>query len=263
MANSPTAGSPLSATVRNARVKVAYLVCMTPRTGSGFLCDTLWETGLFGKPDEYFFDLCYHPEYAVDDDKRDIRRYTRKVLNLGTGPNGVFGAKIMWNHFKELVTTIDTTRQTGTTPDRSILEKFFPAAVKYIWLVRDNKLRQAISLYKRNATGVYSIRGKGEIQTSCAPPSSEQLDELIDWLECCDRQWRLFFDKNAIEPFRIRYESLPKQLTGTVYELTSFLNIDRPLSISVPGSNYQRLSDEVTEKWIEKYRSEKNTPVAS
>ena len=173
MANSPTAGSPLSATVRNARAKVAYLVCTTPRTGNGLLCDTLWETGLFGRPDEYFCDSGYHPEYAVDDDKRDIRRYIRKVLNLGTGPNGVFGAKIMWNHFNELVTAIDTTRQTGTTPDRSILVQCFPAATKYIWLVRNDKLRQAISLYKRKATGVFSIRGKREIQTSCAPPSSE------------------------------------------------------------------------------------------
>lgn len=29
------------------------IVCATPGTGSGLLCDALWNTGLAGRPDEY------------------------------------------------------------------------------------------------------------------------------------------------------------------------------------------------------------------
>jgi len=32
----------------------SLIVCATPRTASGLLCDALWNTGLAGRPEEYF-----------------------------------------------------------------------------------------------------------------------------------------------------------------------------------------------------------------
>lgn len=116
-------------------MKVSYLVCATPRSGSTLLCEALAETGVAGNPLEFFEAL---PETGVprrpldylaglDDevpfaliedapphdpppysDVRGVADYAEHLVavrRLGTTANGVLGAKLMWAHLSRPMTT--------------------------------------------------------------------------------------------------------------------------------------------------------------
>jgi trehalose 2-sulfotransferase len=101
----------------------SYLVCATPRSGSTLVCQALKETGVAGRPEEYFEALEHSgrprrpEEYfnGVDDpsilnqlQRRGVGeepmprsplwsrtaydRYLEWTMDQGTTPNGVFGA---------------------------------------------------------------------------------------------------------------------------------------------------------------------------
>ena len=104
----------------------SYLVCATPRSGSTLVCQTLIRTGVAGRPEEYFealrstgvprrpeeyfhgttdqsiLDHLGQQESAFNPQPRSplwsrtaYDRYIDWVLEAGTTPNGVFGAKLM------------------------------------------------------------------------------------------------------------------------------------------------------------------------
>jgi LPS sulfotransferase NodH len=108
---------------------LSYLVCATPRSGSTPLCHALDQTGVAGRPEEYFealrqsglprrpheyFDPLGHaniverlafrqmpdgsgrPNTLWHPDTYD--RYLQWALEKGITANGVFGAKLMWGY---------------------------------------------------------------------------------------------------------------------------------------------------------------------
>ena len=56
----------------------SYLVCATPRSGSTMVCKALWETGVAGRPEEYYEALLHSggprkpEEYFVGVDDQSI-----------------------------------------------------------------------------------------------------------------------------------------------------------------------------------------------
>src|SRR5262245_34453591 len=157
----------------------SYLICTTPRSGSTFLSQALASTGVAGRPEEYFQQLTATslprrpvdylegltegpvptPRGAPDGDHRvdpmfDPRRfadfgdYVSWVLGTATTGNGVFGAKIMSAYVDGLAAGLREAvgdGAPGTTPD--LLAAVFPR-LRYIFLVREDKVRQAVSLWR-------------------------------------------------------------------------------------------------------------------
>ncbi len=76
------------------------MICATPRSGSTLLCEALQDTGVAGKPDEYFGPM--HVPRWRDQWQVSAVDYVDQVLEHGSTANGVFGVKIMklyWQHF--------------------------------------------------------------------------------------------------------------------------------------------------------------------
>lgn len=234
-----------------AGTKRSYLVCTTPRSGSGYLCDTLWRTGYFGQPDEYFCDGGFHPDYRVPGGGGDGQRYADMVHRLATGRNGVMGVKIMWEHFRALLDS-RAEGNDGPQDDMEVADVLFPN-LRFVWLSRQNKLHQAASLYRRRKTGVIFQRGGKQRAVECPAPKPGELDELISWLEDIDGYWRKFFEVNGITPCVIHYEAVLKDIDLVISRLADYLDIDLPLDFSAPVSNYQRLFDDMTIDWIREY----------
>ncbi len=237
-------------------VKRSYLVCTTPRAGSGYLCDTMWRTGFLGQPDEYFCEDGYHRDYASVDDRADISAYMSKVARLATSPNGVTGIKIMWEHFRQLICVYQTACPASEPSDIATARSLFPRT-KYIWLTRENKLHQAISLYRRRATGLFYKRGGHVATAHCRKPSVDELDTLIDWLQSQDRGWQRFFQSHDISPLRVSYKEVLEDLDAVVSKIADHLRIRLPSHMALARSDYQRMSDDMTMSWIEAYERER------
>jgi LPS sulfotransferase NodH len=86
----------------------SYLVCASQRSGTTMLCRALADTGIAGLPEEYFLAVdereqprwpgWEHGPFGRAHQARDRDHYLQIVYNLGSTPNGIFAAKLMWNN---------------------------------------------------------------------------------------------------------------------------------------------------------------------
>ncbi|HWO46670.1 MAG TPA: Stf0 family sulfotransferase, partial [Solirubrobacterales bacterium] len=163
----------------------SYLVCATPRSGSTLVCHALEETGVAGRPEEYFEALRHSgrprrpEEYFLGVEDQSIRdhlgersvgsdppprsplwsraaydRYLEWAFETGTTPNGVFGAKLMWGYFGEFVSLLRNIPAYRDVPLAELLPTVFPE-LTFVRIVRANKVRQAVSLWKAVQTATW------------------------------------------------------------------------------------------------------------
>src|SRR5215211_6569199 len=193
----------------------SYLVCATPRSGSTLVCHALEETGVAGRPEEYFEALRHSgrprrpEEYFLGVEDQSIRdhlgersvgsdRYLEWAFETGTTENGVFGAKLMWGYFGEFVSLLRNIPAYRDVPLAELLPTVFPD-LTFVRIVRANKVRQAVSLWKAVQTATWredhagadvgSIEGNGAAYQSFIEEHRPQLrfhyravDHLLDQL---------------------------------------------------------------------------------
>ena len=212
----------------------SYLVCATPRSGSTLLCEALKSTGVAGCPEEYFEarartgrprtaagyfrepgapdmgdvlgdpeKLGPAPDYSTLDGITSYAEHLERSFRLGTSPNGVFGAKLMWGHLD------DFTRFAGRLPAfRGLaLEELLPAVFprpRYVWVTRRDKVRQAVSLWKAIQTEAW--RGTDEEAEHEPIYQEAALEHLVKMLADHDTHWDSFFVRTGIKPLVITYE---------------------------------------------------------
>jgi trehalose 2-sulfotransferase len=80
-----------------------YLLCCIERTGSNLLAEALAGTGIAGQPVEYFNPAGQQRPWmrGILGDSTLVDGFS-KILAAGTTPNGVFGVKVHWSHFRHL-----------------------------------------------------------------------------------------------------------------------------------------------------------------
>ncbi|MDQ2700318.1 MAG: Stf0 sulfotransferase family protein, partial [Actinomycetota bacterium] len=162
----------------------SYVVCATPRSGSTLVCQTLLRTGVAGRPEEYFEALRSTgaprrpAEYFHESSDRTILdhlgqqdnganpppsplwsrtaydRYLDWVFEAGTTPNGVFGAKLMWGYFEDFSSLLRNVPAYRDLPLSDLLPEVFPN-LTFVRVVRANKIRQAVSLWKAVQTATW------------------------------------------------------------------------------------------------------------
>jgi LPS sulfotransferase NodH len=150
----------------------SYLVCATPRSGSTLLCEAVKGTGVAGRPEEYFeaviatgrpprpedyLEGLYDPEalslvggaaapepppYSSLAGVASYAEHVERVKEWGRTPNGVFGAKLMWDHLGRLA---------RDRPPREALDELFDGP-RYVWVRRGDVVRQAVSLWRAMQT---------------------------------------------------------------------------------------------------------------
>lgn len=279
----------------------SYLVCATPRSGSTLVCHALEETGVAGRPEEYFEALRHSgrprrpEEYFLGVEDQSIRdhlgersvgsdpaprsplwsraaydRYLEWAFETGTTDNGVFGAKLMWGYFGEFVSLLRNIPRYRDVPLAELLPTVFPD-LTFVRVVRANKVRQAVSLWKAVQTATWredqvsaelgSIEEDGGSQPyrSFIEEHRPQLrfhyraiDHLLDQLLREEAAWDAFFEHAGIEPILVLYENFAAD-----YE-TSTLHLLERLGISCPDGfefepRMKRQSDRINDDWTRRY----------
>ena len=259
---------------------LSYLVCATPRSGSTLLCHALDQTAVAGHPAEYFEALSrsglprrpheyFDPERHANIVERLAFRempdeeaqpnplwhpetydqYLAWALEQGTTPNGVFGAKLMWGYlgdFAELLRGIDGMAE---RPLPELLARAFPG-LRYIQITRQNKIRQAVSLWKAVQTQAWK-REAGEEASSPAELvfSFRAINYLVRLLTAHDASWDAYFLGLGHEPLKLTYEELAESTDAVLHRVLAHLGIPAPAGLVVQA----RLSvqaDEVSEEWV-------------
>jgi len=278
----------------------SYLVCATPRSGSTLVCHALEETGVAGRPEEYFEALRHSgrprrpEEYFLGVEDQSIRdhlgersvgsdpqprsplwsraaydRYLDWAFETGTTANGVFGAKLMWGYFGEFVSLLRNIPEYRDVPLAELMPAVFPD-LTFVRVVRANKVRQAVSLWKAVQTATWredqASANSASVEEDGSPPYRsfaeahrpqlrfhyKAIDHLLEHLLIEEASWDAFFEHSGIKPILVLYENFAAD-----YE-TSTLNLLDRLGLTCAEDfefepRMKKQSDKINDDWTKRY----------
>jgi LPS sulfotransferase NodH/glycosyltransferase involved in cell wall biosynthesis/cytochrome c-type biogenesis protein CcmH/NrfG len=218
------------------RPSQAYLVCGTPRSGGGLLCEALRNTGLAGQPDD-FFELDTARALAERWGERSRDRYLERALEEGSTPNGVFGARVTLEGLQAL---------------REELAVF--PALRYVWIRRRDRLRQAISWVRARGSGTWA-RLAGERELAATRPRFDRtaIARRLAEIEAQEAAWRTWFEAAGATPIRVAYEDLAADYEGTARRVVRELGIELPRAVHFAERAMLAMADAATERWVRRF----------
>jgi LPS sulfotransferase NodH len=259
----------------------SYLVCATQRSGSTLLCELLKDTGVAGRPEEYFeamrdTGLPPHPgDYLADlprtgagirDDDTPAeapaysslaglagyRDHLRRSFALGTTPNGIFASKLMWRQLPELHALATALPEYAGMQMEALLPTLF-GDPEYVWVSRRDKVRQAVSMWRALQTRSWRAGGSVGKNPAELHYRFEGIDHLVRALEAEDRGWRGFFARHEIDALRISYEDdLERDRERTVRSVLDRIGVTAPPGWH-PAEPMPRQADALSEEWVAAY----------
>lgn len=277
------------------RPERSYLVCATPRSGSTLVCQALARTGIAGRPEEYFEALRQsgrprRPEeyftgvtdtsildhlsergHGEDPPRRSplwsrtaYDRYLDWVFAAGTTDNGVFGAKLMWGYFGDFTSLLRNIADYRDLPLADLLPAVFPD-LRFVRVVRGNKVRQAVSLWKAVQTAAWSEAQAGATKPE-APPYKSYLEEhrpalrfhfravehLLQQILVQEAYWDCFFERTHIKPILVLYENFAGDYATSTTRLLERLGLPAGETASLDPPLKQQ-SDSVNDDWVRRF----------
>ena len=218
-----------------------YAICSTNRTGSSLLCELLMNSGLAGYPAD--FTNALHLEHFLPDCKAH-RPMTKKSMVELIGKysaNGIFGIKLPYASYKKEI-------------ERSTLLNLFPETPKFIYITREDKLKQAISALK--AVGERKYYSFQEVENKTKESySKKNIDFYLNNIKDQESEWERYFSRTNSNPLRISYEELETDQTNTLTKVLEFLDVN--VTKFVPSkTKLKKQSNDVNLEWEKKYKSE-------
>ena len=232
---------------------LSYAILTTPRSGSTYLCDLLDSTGIAGHPSE-------HLRLAAQELARYCNfNYLSLLDNLKqyrTTDNGVFGTKLISHFWFELQ---------QTRPD---FRQIFQSIDKFILLVRQDKLAQAVSLVVAQKTNVWHLRGDAknvnyrsklediEIDNSLL----NEVEQKYDFINKQEARLRKILSDNQVEPFEVVYEDILENAPLQIDRIIDFLGIAKPEPYLMNiESGIKKMPSSISQEIIRQYRYRKST----
>jgi LPS sulfotransferase NodH len=278
----------------------SYIVCATPRSGSTLVCHGLADTGVAGRPEEYFEALRHSgrprrpEEYFLGVEDQSIRdhlgeraigsepaprsplwsraaydRYLEWAFEAGTTPNGIFGAKLMWGYFGDFVSLLRNVPSYRDLPLADLLPAVFPD-LTFVRVIRANKLRQAVSLWKAVQTATWredQAKAKAaSLEEDGSPPYKSFIEEhrpqlrfhykaighLLDQILVEEASWDAFFEHSGIKPVLILYENFEADYETSTLRLLERLDLSPPADFAFEP-RMKRQSDGLNDDWTRRY----------
>jgi trehalose 2-sulfotransferase len=280
-----------------------YLVCATPRSGSTLVCQALKKTGVAGRPDEYFEALRHSgrprrpEEYFIGVDDKSIfdqlgernigddplprsplwsrtayDRYMEWAMETGTTPNGVFAAKLMWGYVGDFVSLLRNIPRYRDLPLAQLLPEVFPD-LTYVRVVRANKIRQAVSLWKAVQTATWreeEARREPRLddldEEPDSPPYRSFLEDnlpqlrfhyraiahLLEQILVEEASWDAFFEHCGVRPLLVLYENFAADPQASTLSILDRLGLEAPSDLNLEP-RMRRQSDGINDDWVRRF----------
>ena len=229
-----------------------YIICATQRSGSTLLCSLLSNLGIAGQPQEF---LLPEKETEFSYSTEDYANYVRQVMTHFATENGASGVKVMNNTWDYILGKLKKHPDYIGLSDSKIVEKLFPN-VKFIFMTRRNKFRQAISLSRAEKSQVWEKHNHRSNE-----PTSIQgelhpfyLKNALKRAQEREQFWIDFFKENNIQPLEIEYETLTKSYQTLIPKVLAFIGVEYPSSLRIEQNKLKKQADLYTELLIIYYQ---------
>ncbi len=246
--------------------KSCFFICHTPRSGSTLLCDALSSTGIAGYAEEYFPERSRDGEVFVatgaalkdprtwrsDWTSTPFEQCLDRVLTNGTTPNGVFASKVKWPNMRYFGEMLGALRDQGSFSLHEHLGGLFPH-LRYVWITRRNKVRQAVSLVKARQSAQWKAMSAQPERSDTADYNFHVIDVALGRIMHEECAWEEYFTHAGVTPFTVVYEDLVRNCASTVRRLVDDLEIGLPKEYVFPLPRLHKQADAVSEEWVERY----------
>ncbi|HUG85841.1 MAG TPA: Stf0 family sulfotransferase [Euzebya sp.] len=238
---------------------LTYLICSTHRSGSNLLCQVLANTGLAGRPEEFFsptYETTLTARYGVG----TVEAYLAELRARTCTPNGVFGIKVMFDDLIHLIDQLRTLTGPADLQPADVLTTALPG-VRYVWIRREDRVRQAISYLRAQQTGVWlPIQDQAPPVTSAPRYDAVGIQRRIDEIDDRERRWEAFFVRAEVAPIRVRYEDLVADPDMAVRRVLRALGVAVPDDLVLGRPLLVKQADALTEEWVQRFRSSAASP---
>lgn len=173
--------------------------------------------------------------------------YLDAVLRFGTTPNGVFGAKLFWEHHKDFVRRLALMPEYRQLAPAKRLWKPFGPDLRITHL-RRNCLDASLSLWRAEVSDEWG-RTPGAVPPT--PPSTIdvwRVSLLHAEFHSADVAWPNLFRAAGVEPLSITYLDVVADLAETVERIAAHAGVN--LTSPVSGEpRYIKQADEATQRF--------------
>lgn len=234
---------------QNQKPQTSYAILTTPRSGSTYLCDLLDSTGIAGHPGEHLRlatqELSRHCNF-------DYLKLLRNLMEYRTTNNGVFGTKLISHFLFEL---------RKAKPD---FQQIFQSIDKFILLIRQDKLAQAVSLVIAQRTDVWHLRNNSKQANYQSQLANIEIDDdllneveyKVRVIEQQENNLKNILANNQIQPLLVVYEDILQDTPTQINRILDFLKIVKPepntLNIT---SGIKRMPSNISRQIIQQYHA--------
>ena len=241
--------------------KISYTIWFSQRNGSSLLCEGLRATGVAGKPGE-LLQLSQNTSLLEFYQANNYSELQDKLWQAGMTSNGVFGLKANAPRKDKDALIEELAKIEGikaATPTHyAVWENAFPNG-KHIFLTRRNKVRQVVSWWKAIVTQQWHLTNGQERKPVSSELKAQYNFEALKYLllETALRESKIqaFLEEGNIVPLTVVYEDFVKEYEKTIRNIIAFLGLTET-EYPIKEPYYERLSDELSEEWVERFRKE-------
>jgi LPS sulfotransferase NodH len=135
----------------------------------------------------------------------------------------------------------------------ALMAALFPN-IHYVWIVRQDKVSQAVSWAKAGQTDVYAWP-KGEPSIPKREPAFdfEFIDQLHRLILEGETGWQSFFEACGVQPFKVVYEELVEAYEPTALRILDHLRVPYPKNLVFGERKLQKQADALNEAWVKQY----------
>ncbi len=243
------------------------LICATQRSGSTLVAELLAQTGVAGFPDEFLL-------LWLRDRQRTEAAFwletIQRTVDAGMTKNGVFSCKVMANYFVEAMDLLRAIPGGEGLDAWQIATRAF-VGPQVIRVRRRERLRQAISIYIAESTGIYHMaRRSGAsdpfLRGALAPPRAdhggdvafdfERIRSHLAGIETGERYWDETFARHHVRPFEVIYEEFVRDRRAQVLAMLDFMRVTYDPARITLDEHLDRLSNATNERFLDLYREE-------
>lgn len=237
----------------------AYIVCTSPRSGSTLLCTMLRDSAIAGHPQSLF----HRPSLAdwrqgLDlADTASLPQILSTAIEAGTAGTGMFGLRLQRQSAPFFFDQI-TQLHPDLPSNAARLQACF-GTVRYIYLYRQDKVAQAVSLVRAEQSGLWHRKADGSEYERTGIGQALAYDaaaiaEAHKTFQRNEVEWRNWFDTEQITPLHLTYEDMAENPIAQVQRVLDFLGCDAT-EIPVIHPALGKLADETSAAWVAQFRA--------
>jgi LPS sulfotransferase NodH len=235
-----------------------YIICSTPRSGSGLLCRALAGPGVLGTPLEYLNSV--HRGILTERWRcgAHLRSYIAALHARRTSAEGLFGIKVHWEQLvatHEEASREDADREAYDVPD-DLLRDLLPNPM-FVRILRMDVDAQAVSLWRALHSNVWSValNDPSHLGAARAPYRFDGIDGCRRSIETGEACWDRLLRRLGVEAHFVTYEQLTSTFSKTVADVVN--HIHPGIEIEPAPPHTRRMADEWSMRLLDRFRSER------